>query len=326
MRSELSQCVYASVLLLACSRMRHDGAGRSPVLQSELATGSASVPRAEPRLPAEARDEEAPTAPTEAPAAQAKGPPLAAKAPAAQAGTARDVTPHIVLDENESSAAGPFQIVWEGLPAVSRDGKTIAVVLDVGLIQQKLIFQLLDGTSGATKRTIALVSGKAAEIYSAGDSEPDARVTAAVLASTKDHVREMHHILQQGGYTGLPRVEVSLKPVTAALEKALDSDTGALPMPALRGIVGTTTVTLDNDRLSIDRAGQLVERRVPQWRHAAYNLPWHVHCDYYAALGEIAVDEAHERVVLLVHQYVMHAGDICALPSRYRVVRLKPAH
>jgi len=194
----------------------------------------------------------------EAPTAAAKAPTAQAATPAAQAATATAVTPHITLDESEPGTEGPFQIDWEGLPAVSHDGKTIAVVLDVGLIQQKLIFQLLDGTSGATKRTIALVSGKAAEIYREVDSEPDARVNAAALASTKDHVKEMHRILQQGGYTSLPRVEVSLEPVTAALEKAQDTATGPLQMPALRGTVGTTTVTLDNDRLSIDQAGQLI--------------------------------------------------------------------
>lgn len=100
---------------------------------------------------------------------------------------------------------------------------------------------------------------------------------------------------------------------------------GPLRMPAQTGTVGTAKITLDDARLTIEREGKVVQRRVPQWRHAAYYIPERVHCAYHAALGEIAIDEARGRVVLLVHQLIVSAGDLCAEPSRYYVIALHQA-
>ena len=236
--------------------------------------------------------------------------------------------PRITIDRSAPNVAAPFLIQWEGLPAVSRDGKSIAVVLDAGLIHQDTVFLVLDGASGATKRAIPLVSGRAAKIYRQGDVEYDGVVAAAVIASTEESVKEAHRILQHGGYASLPRLELSLEPLTRAVDAARTAgpDAGAPRMPAQSASVGATTVILDNDRLTVDHAGQLTERRVPQWRHAEYSTPEHVHCAFHAALGEVAVDEPRGRVVLLVHQYLVNSGDLCAEPSRYYVIALKPAH
>ena len=304
-------CVAA--LLFACAKVRHDGTESGPTIQPRIGADSPSALAA-------------PTTTPSSDAAGALAAPSAALSPAASAAaptTAID-TPRITIDMTAPNAAAPFLIQWEGLPAVSRDGKSIAVVLDAGLIHQNAVFLVLDGASGATKRSIALVSGKAANVFREGDSEPDGGVAAAVLASTEDRVKEAHRILREGGYASLPRVEVSLEPLFDASDKARAAgpNAGTLRMPAQRGTVGTTTVTLDNDRLTIERAGQVVERRVPQWRRVEYNTPERVRCAYHAALGEIAVDEARGRVVLLVHQYILNAGDICAVPSRYHVIAL----
>ena len=304
-------CVAA--LLFACARVRHDGAESGPTIQSRIAAGSPSALVAPSAAPSSSA--------AGALAAPSASPSIAASA--APAPTAKDI-PRITIDRTTPNAAAPFLIQWEGLPAVSRDGKSIAVVLDAGLIHQNAVFLLLDGASGATKRSIALVSGKAADVFREGDSEFDGGVAAAVVANTEDRVKEVHRILREGGYSSLPRVEVSLEPLIDANDKAriAGPDGGPRRMPAQRGSVGATTVTLDNDRLTIERAGQVVERRVPQWRHATYYTSEHVPCAYHTALGEIAVDEARRRVVLLVHQYILSAGDLCAEPSRYHVIAL----
>jgi len=303
-------CVVA--LLFACARVRHDGAESGPSIQPRIGAGSPSAFVA-PLV--------SPSSGAAGVAAPSASPSTAARA--APAPTAND-TPRITIDRSTPNVAAPFLIQWEGLPAVSRDRKSIAVVLDAGLIHQNAVFLVLDSASGATKRSIELVSGKAADVYREGDSEFDGGVAAAVVSSTENRVKEAHRILRDGGYSGLPRVEVSLEPLIDANDKARAAgpDGGPLRMPAQRGSVGATTVTLDNDRLTIERAGQVVVRRVPQWRHATYYTSEHVPCAYHTALGEIAVDEAHGRVVLLVHQYILSAGDLCAEPSRYHVITL----
>ena len=318
--------VCVAALLFACAKVRHDGAESGPSLQPQIGADARSALAAPSTTPGAAG---APAAPSTTPSSVAKGAlaaPSAALSPdtsAAVPTTAID-TPRITIDMTTPNAAAPFLIQWEGLPAVSRDGKNIAVVLDAGLIHQNAVFLVLDGASGATRRSIALVSGKAADVYREGDSEYDGGVAAAVTASTEARVKEAHRILREGGYTGLPRVEVSLEPLSDAIGKAQAAgpNGGELRMPAQSGTVGTTTVTLDNDRLTIERAGQRVERRVPQWRHVEYYTPWRIHCAYHAAISEIAVDEARGRVVLLVEQYILSAGDICAQQARYHVIAL----
>jgi len=312
-------------LLFACARARHDGAERDSTLQPRI--GSSSALAAPSTTPSSAAGALAAPSAAPSPAAGALAAPSTAPSPAtsaARAPTAKDA-PRITIDRTAPNAAAPFLIQWEGLPAVSRDGNSIAVVLDVGPVHQDALFLVLDGASGATKRSLPLVSGKAADVFREGDSAPDGGVAAAVLASTEARVKEAQRILREGGYASLPRIEVSLDPLLEANDKAQAAgpNGGSLLMPGQRGSIGTTTVTLDNDRLTIERAGQVVERRVQQWRHAEYYTPERVHCAFHAALGEIAVDEVRGRIVLLVEQYILSAGDLCAEPSRYYVIALR---
>ncbi len=256
--------------VLACSREA------PPVAQSFPPTATSPALAASPTANA------APTATATAP------PPRSTDA---------SVTPALTL------ITGTYGSEWwvktEGLPAISADGKRVAIINDIG-----------DSMRGNANNFFLVVNV---------DDKVEKKLPLLVANE-----------LQDAKPTLVPRVEARLAAVRTELARttwlpltAVEATWHPESMTATSPAIDGADITHEKDRLRVRAQGKtLLDRDVRSWRVAPYDIPGFAPCHFEPVLETIALDPQRRAIAVKVTQVFAH--DSCGFDNAVHVYRLAP--
>jgi hypothetical protein len=233
------------------------------------------------------------------------------------------VTPKLQLD---FSAMGPgeWRVTAEGLPAVSDDGKVVALFLSKedgarGYPNAGLLVKDVD-TDKPVKELLVLVAD---EIYKA-ESAPNASGTTlpALQKTANDRLADAQKTLAAHSWLRMPW-QMAPAPTEADMKRAA-ADAGPPAPPPIH--VSGLVAQLASDRLVVkDSAGKsVVDEDAHAWRlKPKAQGKGMAPCAFEPALAEVAADPAHHVVVVHVIQMITSGGDGCSAVGAYHAYRLK---